>query len=56
MSIIHEDRYGRVLDVDDDSGPGWNFGFTARVRAGTYYVRVEGYRLTTAGRYRLFIR
>ena len=50
-----ENRYGRLLDIDDDSGPGRNFGFAARVRAGTYYVRVEGYRLATAGRYRLFI-
>ena len=50
-----EDGLGRALDVDDDSGPGRNFGFTARLPAGTYYVRIEGFRLTTLGSYRLFI-
>ncbi len=50
-----EDRFGRRLDIDDDSGPGRNFGFSALVGAGIYYVRVEGFRLTTAGDYRLFI-
>ena len=50
-----EDGLGRALDVDDDSGPGWNFGFTARLPEGTYYLRIEGFRLTTLGSYRLFI-
>ncbi|MDE0025045.1 MAG: hypothetical protein OXP69_11605, partial [Spirochaetaceae bacterium] len=50
-----ENRLGRALDVDDDSGPGRNFGFSARLPAGTYYVRIEGFLLTTVGRYRLFI-
>ena len=50
-----EDRFGRVVDVDDDSGPGRNFGLSALVRAGTYYVRVEGFSVATEGRYRLFI-
>lgn len=50
-----EDRSGRALDVDDDSGPGRNFGFAARLPAGTYYVRIEGFRLTTLGGYRLFV-
>ena len=50
-----EDGLGRALDVDDDSGPGWNFGFMALLPAGTYYVRIEGFRLSTLGSYRLFI-
>ena len=50
-----EDRFGRLVDADDDSGPGRNFGLSALVRAGTYYVRVEGFSVATEGRYRLFI-
>ena len=50
-----EDRFGRVVDADDDSGPGRNFGLSALVRAGTYYVRVQGFSVATEGRYRLFI-
>ena len=50
-----EDAFGRVVDFDDDSGPGRNFGLTALVRAGTYYVRVEGFGVATQGQYRLFV-
>ena len=50
-----EDGLGWALDVDDDSGPGRNFGLSARLPAGTYYVRIEGFLSTTVGRYRLFI-
>ena len=40
-----------VLDDDDDDGPGRNFQVKRTVSSGTYYVKVKGYRDTTAGAY-----
>ena len=46
-------RDGRRIVSNDDGGSGTNFGFTADVRTGTYYIEVRGYFSTTRGAYSL---
>ena len=50
-----EDASGRKLGADNDDGIGLNFSFSARLSPGTYYLRVKGYRASTAGEYRLWL-
>ena len=46
-----EDSAGGVLASDDDGGDGYNFRIAHTVRAGTYYIKVEGYNASTTGGY-----
>ena len=46
-----EDSAGGVLARDDDGGDGYNFRIAHAVRAGTYYIKVEGYDASTTGSY-----
>ena len=46
-----EDSAGAGLARDDDGGNGYNFRIVHTVRAGTYYIKVEGYDASTIGRY-----
>ena len=50
-----EDASGRKLGADNDDGIGLNFSLSARLRPGTYYIRVKGYLSSTAGEYRLWL-
>ena len=50
-----EDAAGRKLIADNDDGSGLNFSFSARLGPGTYYIRVKGYLVSTAGKYRLWV-
>ncbi len=49
------DGFGRLLNVDDDTGDGRNFAFSAGLPAGTYCVEVSGFSASTAGDYTLWI-
>ena len=46
-----EDSAGGVLARDDDGGDGHNFRIVHAVRAGTYYIKVEGYDASATGGY-----
>ena len=46
---------GTPLEISDDDGSGNNFRIVRQVTAGIYYVEVRGYRLTTTGRYTLWV-
>ena len=46
-----EDSAGGVLARDDDGGDGYNFRIAHVVRAGTYYIKVEGYDASATGSY-----
>ena len=48
-----ENSAGRTLTTDDDDGVYSNFRIFHRVTAGTYYIRVTGYRTWTTGSYHL---
>ena len=50
-----EDSSGTVLSSNDDSGEGANFRVTARVNAGTYYIRVRGFLNSQNGPYTLHV-
>ena len=50
-----EDSSGRTLATDDDSGVFSNFRISHRVTAGTYYIRVAGFRASTTGNYQLLV-
>lgn len=44
---------GSIINYDDDSGSGSNFGFMHYVVPGTYYIVVKGYSTSTTGAYSL---
>lgn len=44
-------KYGVMIDEDDDSGDGRNFKIEKYLRPGTYYVKVYGYKHKKIGRY-----
>ena len=44
-----------AFDFDDDSGDGYNFGVSASVNAGTYYIGVAGYDGSVSGNYTLLV-
>ena len=50
------DEAGRLIETDDDDGPGLNFQVDRTVDAGTYHVRVAGHTRDTAGSYTLAVR
>ena len=50
-----EDAAGREVASNDDGGAGSNFAIERDLDAGTYYVRVRGYRSSTTGDYSLGI-
>ena len=49
------DGSGTLLDTDDDSGLGTNFGIEREVRPGTYHVEVRGFSHSTTGPYTLSV-
>ena len=50
-----EDSSGNVLASNDDGGQNANFRVTARVDAGTYYIRVRGFGNSQTGPYTLHV-
>ena len=52
QGTLYSDTGGQ-LDEDDDSGDGLHFAMRTKVRAGTYYVKVEPYDSTEIGPYTL---
>lgn len=53
MSLFGPNDLVRMVDTDDDSGPGRNARIIANLRPGSYIVRVRHYSTNRTGNYRL---
>ena len=53
MSLFGPNDPARMIDTDDDSGPGRNARIIADLRPGTYFVRIRHYSAKRTGGYRI---